>query len=290
MRQFGIISSSIWRSKRFRQLESDLARLVYLYLHTTTHGNSAGAFVLPPEMAALELKVPADDVRAAFVNLAEARLIRYDPEEELIQIVNFFRFNAISSRKHLQGPVRIIQALPYSPVRDCAACDLILAMFERREEWREKASRLRHSEQRSDHVEAQKILEAMGGFDSTAADLVKEMKLEPMLTSQEIGLDANTLDRLGEALLIPLSNTPIESPSDITDTEKNKEKEKTTDKTKTTDKITDKTTERGLQGGEVPQSCPPSPPANSGRSGSMKNIGDEALAHLRQRLAEQGRT
>jgi hypothetical protein len=285
MRQFGIISSSIWRNKRFRQLESDLARLVYLYLHTTTHGNSAGAFVLPPEMAALELKVPADDVRAAFVNLADAQLIRYDPEEELIQIINFFRFNAISSRKHLQGPVRIIQALPYSPVRDCAACDLILAMFERREEWREKATRLRHSDQRSDHGEAQKILDAMGGFDSTAAALVKEKKLEPMLTSQEIGIDANTLERLGEALLIPLSHTPIETPTDTTDKEKNKEKEK--EKTKTTDKI--KTTERGMQGGEVPQSRPPSPPADSGRSSGMANVGDAALAHLRQRLAEQGK-
>lgn len=272
MRQFGIISSSIWRSKRFRQLHNDLARLVYLYLHTTTHGNSAGAFVLPPEMAALELKVPAEGVRAAFVNLAEARLIRYDPEEELIQIINFFRFNAISSRKHLQGPVRIIQALPYSPVRDCAACDLVLAIFERREEWREKATRLRRSEQRNDHAEAQKILEAMAGFDTTAADLIKELKLEPMLTSAEIGLDAETLEGIGEALLIPLSHTPIESPTDTTETEKTTEK--TTDKTKTTDKITDKTTERGVKGGE----------------GDIKAIGDQALAHLRQRLAQEGET
>jgi len=285
MRQFGIISSSIWRSKRFRQLTTDLARLTYLYLHTTTHGNSAGAFVLPPEMAALELKVPSEDVRASFIELAECRLIRYDPEEELIQIVNFFRFNSISSRKHLAGPVRIIQALPQSPVRDCAACDLIMAMFERREEWREKASRLKRSENRSDHTDAGKILEAMGGFDGTAADIIKEMKLEPMLLSQEIGIDGHTLDRLEEALLIPLSHTTIESPSDTTETEKTTEKTTEKDKTKTTDKTT--TTERGVQGGEGPKSCPPSPPADSGRSGST-NVGDEALRHLRQRLAERG--
>jgi len=288
VRQFGIISSSIWRSKRFRQLGSDLARMTYLYLHTTVHGNSAGAFVLPPEMAALELKVPAADVRAVFIELAEARLIRYDPEEELIQIVNFFRFNAISSRKHLAGPVRIIQALPHSPVRDYAAFDLILAMFERREDWNEKALRLKRSEHRSDHIEAGKILEAMSGFDTTAADIVKEMKLEPMLTSQEIGLDARTLDRLGEALLIPLSHTPIHSPihspSDTTETEKTTETDKTTDKTTT--KTT--TTERGVQGGEGPQSRPPSPPADSGRSGGMRNVGDEAVSYLRQRLQERG--
>jgi hypothetical protein len=267
MRQFGIISSSIWRSRRFRQLTTDLARLTYLYLHTTTHGNSAGAFVLPPEMAALELKVPSEDVRAAFNELAEVRLIRYDPEEELIQIVNFFRFNAISSRKHLQGPVRIIQALPHSWVRDTAACDLILAMFERREEWKEKAQRLRLSENRTDHTEAAKIIEAMSGFDQTAADLVKELRLEKTFASEQMGLEQAFISRMSEALLIALSHTPIGSPTDITDTEKEKEKttDKTTEKITTTDKTT--TTERGVQGGEGALSAPPSPPADSGRSG-----------------------
>lgn len=287
MRQFGIISSSIWRSRRFRQLTTDAARLTYLYLHTTTHGNSAGAFVMPPEMAALEMKVPSDKIQDAFMELAASRLIRYDPDEELIQIANFFKFNSISSRKHLQGPVRIIRSLPKSPVRDCAACDLILAMFERREEWRDKAQRLQKSETRTDHTEAGKILEAMGGFDTTAADMIKEMHLETTLASEEIGLDKQTLEQLSDALLIPLSHTPIDTPIDITDTEKNKEKDKTTETEKT--KITDKTTDRG-SGGKGRKNRPPASPADSGRSGGISNIGDEALRQLRERLAQQGGT
>lgn len=284
MRQFGIISSSIWRSRRFRQLSSHAARLVYLYLHTTTHGNSAGAFVLPAEMAALEMKLPPDEVRAAYHELAAVRLVRYDPEEELLQIVNFFRFNAIASRKHLQGPMRIVMALPRSPVRDCAACDLVVSMWHRREEWRDKVRRLRASETRTDQQEAQKIEEAIAGFDSAAADLVKDLDLADALSSEEIGLDAATLDSLGAALMIPLSHTPIETPTDTTDTDK--DKNKTTEKTteKTTDK--DKTTERG-SGGEVARRRPPSPPADGGRSG-VATAADEVVADLRRRLAERG--
>jgi antitoxin component of RelBE/YafQ-DinJ toxin-antitoxin module len=285
MRQFGIISSSIWRSKRFRLLSSDLARLTYLYLHTTTHGNSAGAFVLPPEMAALELKVPSEDVRAAFVALDEVRLIRYDQDEEMIQILDFFRFNSISSRKHLQGPVRIIKSLPASPVRDFAACDLIMAIFERREEWQQKTARLKQSEHRTDHAEAGKILEAMSGFDTTAAEIIRELKLEAALCSDEMGLDTRTLERLRLALLIPLSHTPIDSRIDITETEKTTEKEKTTDKTTTTN--TDKTTERGVQGREVTESQPPAPPAVSGQSVGKILGGDETLRKMRERLANR---
>lgn len=241
MRQFGLISCSIWRSRRFRALASDAARLVYLYLHTTTHGNSVGTFVLPPEMAALDLKISADQVREAYVELAQVGLTRYDHEEELVQIRDFFRFNAISSRKHLQGPLRVIHALPQSPVRDCAACDLVLAIFDRREEWADKVRRFRMSETQADRTSAANLTEAISAFDVSAADLVKEMDLKRALGSPEINLDADTLDRLGEALLIPLSHTPIRNGIDITDKEKETEKE--TEKEKTTEKDKTKTTE-----------------------------------------------
>lgn len=186
MRQFGIISSSIWRSKRFRQLSTDLARLTYLYLHTTTHGNSVGAFVLPPEMAALELKRPAKDVRKALEELAKVNLIRHDSEEELIQIVNFFRYNSPSSRKQLAGPLRFVRdALPASPVRDAVACDLVVAMYERAQTW-------------------DKDVEARGAFLNEAAKLVKEMRLQDRLCSPEIGLSIELLKGLSDDLLIEL--------------------------------------------------------------------------------------
>lgn len=187
MRQFGIIQSSIWRSKRFRELSSDLARLTYIYLHTTKHGNSIGTFEMPPELAALDMRRDADEVREGLAELARVKLIRHDPEEELVQIVNFFRFNSPSSRKQLAGPLKIVRdALPSSPVRDACACDLVVAMYQRAQTWGAD-------------------VEARAAFLHEAAQLVHDLELKSLLASQEIGLSEALLIALSEALLIDLA-------------------------------------------------------------------------------------
>lgn len=183
MRQFGIVASSVWRSRKFRSLESNVARLTYFYLHTTTHGNSAGAFVLPPEMAALEMKVPSDDVRAAYCELHDVELVRYDAAEELVQIVNFYKFNGISSRKHLAGPLRVINSLPQSPVRSSAALELMLAIFDRAKGW-------------------DKSVDARGPFLQEAANLVKTHDLIPLIIDLPIDLQIALSDDLLIALPI----------------------------------------------------------------------------------------
>lgn len=187
MRQFGIIQSSIWRSKRFRELSSDLARLTYIYLHTTKHGNSIGTFEMPPELAALDMRRPSDEVREGLDELARVKLIRHDPEEELVQIVNFMRFNSPSSRKQLAGPLKIVRdALPASPVRDACACDLVVAMYDRAQTWG------------SD-------VEARTAFLHEAAQLVHDLHLQKLLASPEIGLNDGLLIGLSDALLIDLA-------------------------------------------------------------------------------------
>ncbi len=183
MRQFGIVASSVWRSRKFRSLETNAARLAYFYLHTTTHGNSAGVFVLPPEMAALEMKIPGDEVRSAYRELAEVELIRYDPAEELVQIVNFYRFNGITSRKHLAGPLRVIHSLPQSPVRSSAALELVLAIFERARAW-------------------DKTVEARGPFMQEAANLVRIFDLMHLIIALPIELQIALSDDLLIALPI----------------------------------------------------------------------------------------
>lgn len=243
MRQFGIISSSVWRSKRFRQLNSDLARLTYIYLHTTSHGNSAGAFIVSPEIAALELKRDGADVRTAFEELAEVKLIRYDPEEELVQIVNFFKFNSPTSRKHLAGPLRIItDALPASPVRDAAAIELILSMYDRASGWANN-------------------VEAKGVFLQEAATLVKSMHLQEMLCGDDFDLDIELLIGLSNDLLIEL---PIQGK------EKDQGDNKTTDKTKTTIRRQQDHGASSSNSGDTAQRVPPSPPADGGQSGRSK--------------------
>ena len=180
-----MVASSVWRSRKFRGLRTDTARLTYFYLHTTTHGNSAGVFVLPPEMAAVEMRVDADAIRDSFAELREVQLIRYDPGEELVQIRNFFRFNVITSRKHLAGPLRVIRSMPKCEVTQAAACDLVVAIHDRAKGW-------------------DRTVDARGPFMQEAATLVREMHLERMLCSPEIGLPIALQIALSDDLLITL--------------------------------------------------------------------------------------
>jgi len=239
MRRFGIISTSLWRSRRFRALSTDLARLTYIYLHTSPHGNSVGAYVIPPELAALDMRRGPDDVRDAIRELAECRLIRHDPDEELIQIINFFRFNSPGSRKQLAGPLSIVrESLPMSPVKDTTACDLVIAMHARAMTW-------------------DKTVEARGAFLHDAASLVQDLHLNELIVSPEIGLGIDLQIALSEDLLIDL---PIQR-------HYQRHYQQTDTQTDTdTQTQTQTQTERG-SGGEVPPSAPPSSPAMGSRSG-----------------------
>lgn len=142
MRDFGKISSSIWRSKRWRKIAPTLegdkakARLVknaYFYLHTSVHGNSIGAYVIPPELAALDMQEPVEDIAMAYRTMQEVGLARYDEEEGLAQVVGFFEFNGFTSRKHLAGSLKIFHSLPSCHLKDVVAADIVLAIYRRTE-------------------------------------------------------------------------------------------------------------------------------------------------------------
>lgn len=265
MREFGIVGASIWQSRKFRGLDSDTARLVYFYLHTSRHGNSAGAFVLPPEMAALDMKISAEIARGSFLDLQRVGLIRYEPSEELVQIRNFYRFNKVSSRKHLQGPLRIIHSLPICMVRDFAAADLVMEIIDRASDWQDKAKRYANSQSKTDQADAVKIAEAVTGFHQEASDLVRDLELVPVLSSADMGLTDRQRSAVEIALLIPLSNTPIDTPRHITDTET--DTDTTTIKTTETDKITTTTTDTERESErEGAESGLPASPLDSGRA------------------------
>lgn len=263
MRQFGIISSTLWRSKRFRALSSLQVKTVYIYLHTSPHGNSAGAFILPPELAALDLNAPAEEVREAFEELRDVGLIRYDPDEQIVQIVGFFRFNSVKSRKHLAGPMRVIrEVLPASPARDAAACEMVVDMVERARQW-------------DADVDARAV------FMSEAKRLIEELRLQALISSPEIGLSDTLLITLSDTLFITL---PIQGEDQDQDQDHRDDTDKTKTKTKTTE-----TAQKRLNGKSAPdpQGAPPSPPADGGRSGRSppEDIGDE-IKRMRQAAAD----
>lgn len=103
MRDFSKVSPSVWRSKKFRKLADDTAKLVYLYLLTCPHGNSAGCFDLDPAYACTDLGVDEKAYRKAINSLCKVGLIEFDEDENTVFLINWATFNEPTNPKHAIG-------------------------------------------------------------------------------------------------------------------------------------------------------------------------------------------
>lgn len=183
MRRFGMIGSRVWRSKKFRDLGGTDSKLLYLYLHSCSHGNSAGCFHISPTLIAAETGI--ENVESCLQDLARVGLILRDPSEDLVQIRSFFAFNMPSSRKQLAGPLTILEGLPRGDLRDAVCAELALAVHE-------KATGFP-----KDH-------DAYGVFMHHAADLMKQGGIKAIETGL-VEVDDDLRITLSETLLIGLS-------------------------------------------------------------------------------------
>ena len=111
-RDFGKISTTLWQSKKFRKLESDKARLLYVYLHTNPLGNGAGCFQLFPEFGTKQLGWSLEEYRENLHALEIADLIEVDWTEDGILINNFLTFSPPTNPKHALGLIRHIEKVP----------------------------------------------------------------------------------------------------------------------------------------------------------------------------------
>lgn len=111
MRDFAKISTTLWRSKKFRSV-SDSARLFYLYLHTCSHVNSVGCFVLPMGYIKADLGWSEDTVTESIDSLSKASLIAFDTDEELVRIIDFIRHDPFTNPKHAAGAIKVALSLP----------------------------------------------------------------------------------------------------------------------------------------------------------------------------------
>src|SRR5262245_26949974 len=94
-RYFTIVLLSLRREPVFRGLLSDDARLLYLYLLTSPHVNSAGCYVLPEEYACADLKWAPERYHAARIELVENEMVCFDPKHEVVFITAWFKHNPV---------------------------------------------------------------------------------------------------------------------------------------------------------------------------------------------------
>ncbi len=99
MRDFSKVAPQVWRSKKFRSL-NDRGRLLYLYLLTCPHANSAGCYNLPIGYATHDLGWSDKSVLDTIGSLCDTLLIGYNEAEETVFINNWFIFNPAQNPKH----------------------------------------------------------------------------------------------------------------------------------------------------------------------------------------------
>lgn len=103
MRDFSKVSPTLWKSKKFRSVESIEARYVYGYLLTCPHGNSAGCFDLHPMYACADLGLSEIQYLDCINTLSKAGLIECDDVENTVLITNWLEFNEPANAKHAAG-------------------------------------------------------------------------------------------------------------------------------------------------------------------------------------------
>lgn len=239
MRKFGAVLSSLPRSQRWQALTTDNARLTYVLLLSSQFGNSAGTFILPPELFDVTNKREPGMGREAYLELVSAGLIYWDEAEQIVQVPGWYKANAIASRKQMAGPLKVLtESLPKSPARDRGMAELAVHLHDRA---------LSFS---PDH-------EAKPVFLDTASKLIKTYNLHTLLVDK-MDLPDDLLIALSQDLLIDL---PIQGHRQRQDKDRDTDRDRDNDRDRDTDSRA-----KSPNSGETP-SAPPSPPANRGRSG-----------------------
>jgi hypothetical protein len=124
MREFSKISPAVWHSSRFNGLPSQDGRYLYLYLLTSPHQTSAGAYSLPEGYACADLQWPKEKYCVARTELIAADLVDFDAESEVVLIKRWFKHNPPMNQKHLQGILKQLERLPSARLQETALADV----------------------------------------------------------------------------------------------------------------------------------------------------------------------
>lgn len=111
--RYNKVESCIWQDEKFKAL-SDNEKFLFLYLLTTPHSNSLGAFVLPSGYISADLRWKSRKANAAFSNLLTKGLIFYDKENELVVIKNYLKHNPLENPNQTKGAIKTVSQLPKS--------------------------------------------------------------------------------------------------------------------------------------------------------------------------------
>jgi hypothetical protein len=98
MRRYGLIATSIWQDPRFRALEPETQRF-YLYLWTSHHSTSWGAYLLPDLYIQADLNLSAERIQRCWDQLIRAGMVLRDKQTNLVALLGWFDLNRPTNAK-----------------------------------------------------------------------------------------------------------------------------------------------------------------------------------------------
>ncbi len=115
MDRYSNVHTRMWYAKDFKALD-DEDKLLFIYLITSPHSNSAGYYRLPLGYAAHDLGKSSERVSKGFRSLSESGFIAYDEDSEVVLVRNYLRYNPIQNINQAKGTARVASAVPDSPL------------------------------------------------------------------------------------------------------------------------------------------------------------------------------
>ena len=106
------IDERFWKDKKIKQLSKD-GYLLFLYLLTSPHTHYTGLSEMTLDYVNIDTPLLEKESKAAYKELVALELIKYDPTNELVWIVNMHKYH-IKSEKHIKFADKHIHSLPKS--------------------------------------------------------------------------------------------------------------------------------------------------------------------------------
>ncbi|MER9503939.1 hypothetical protein [Mesorhizobium sp. M0579] len=119
-RDFSKISSAIWTSRRFLNLEND-AKLQFIYYATNEHVNSCGVYRLKDAYAVDDLGYPMTMYHQNRTILMSAQMIDFDSEHHFLMVEGWFKHNPPMNSSHSAGTLRLIEQVKSERLREKVA-------------------------------------------------------------------------------------------------------------------------------------------------------------------------
>ena len=113
MRDYGLVHNTFWSSPTTADLDSD-AKVLALYLLTSPHTTTSGAFRLPDAYACEDLRWDAKRFRNSLETISRAGFVKVDEATRWVWIVNFAKFNKPANPNIRKAAIKQVQGMPES--------------------------------------------------------------------------------------------------------------------------------------------------------------------------------